>query len=91
MTDVIRRMRLEFDLDDASLLKMTKESPRCLRTRRNHWRKANELEYRVIDDKLLYFGREPQNLFLFSADAKARLPEKKTTDDWKLIDHLSRS
>ena len=75
-------MRNEFSLDDEGLLaKIQKRIPDATARDITHWREAGELQYRIIDDKRLYFGREPSNLFIFSADAKKRLPEKKPSSN----------
>jgi transglutaminase-like putative cysteine protease len=89
--DLIKRMRNEFRLDEEGLLaKIQKRIPDATARDITRWREAGELQYRIIDDKLLYFGREPSNLFIFSADAKKRSPEKKSSgkSDWTLEDHL---
>jgi hypothetical protein len=88
--DLIARMRREYNLDEPGLLaKLKRRIPDATERDITHWREAGELQYRIIDDKLLYFGREPSNLFIFSADAKKRLPEKKDAAGWKLVDHLA--
>src|SRR5205823_1845108 len=58
------------------------------------WRDAGELQYRIIDGKVMYFRREPSNLFRFSQEAKQRAHEQAGDADqapgWKLIDHLKK-
>src|SRR5437762_5158673 len=62
--DLIKRMRNEFRLDEEGLLgKIQKRIPDATARDVTRWREAGELQYRIIDDKLLYFGREPSNLF----------------------------
>src|SRR5439155_1720326 len=50
------------------------------------------LQYRTIDGKVMYFRREPSNLFRFSQDARQRAHQPAAdadkAPDWKLIDHL---
>src|SRR4051794_22923657 len=90
LLDVIARMRREFRLEEPALLaKVQRRIPDATERDITHWREAGELGYRIIDDKLMYFGREPSNLFIFSADAKKRSPEKKSAAEWKLADHLA--
>ncbi len=90
LLDVIGRMRLEYTLDDAGLLaEIQRRIPDATERDITHWREAGDLGYAIIDSKLLYFGREPQNLFIFSADAKKRLPQNTSADaGWNLVNHL---
>jgi transglutaminase-like putative cysteine protease len=55
------------------------------------WRRAGQLQFRIIDGQVAYFRREPSNLFRFCPDAIARRisppPVKRET---VLLDHLAR-
>jgi transglutaminase-like putative cysteine protease len=90
LLDVIGRMRQSYNLAEPDLLaRIKRRIPDATDRDITRWREAGELQYKIIDDKLLYFGREPSNLFIFSKDAKNRLGEKKTSETgWKLVDHL---
>ena len=77
LLDVIGRMRLEYTLDEAGLLaKIQRRIPDATDRDITHWREAGDLGYAIIDSKLLYFGREPQNLFyLLRGRQKAIAPK----------------
>jgi transglutaminase-like putative cysteine protease/ubiquinone/menaquinone biosynthesis C-methylase UbiE len=92
--EIVRRTLREYSLDAAGLLeKVKKDIPDATAADLEKWTKAGEVQTRTIDGKLMYFRREPSNLFRFSAEAKQRKeanakPEEKTTD-WTLLKHLS--
>jgi transglutaminase-like putative cysteine protease len=93
MKDILDRLKREYGLDEAGLLEKVKKSiPEVTAEDLKKWRDAGELQYRLIDGKVMYFRREPSNLFRFCDEAKSRAhktkgdPDKKP--DWKLIDHL---
>ncbi len=94
MLDVIGRLRREYSVDEDALLKKLDGSIANLTADDiRRWRDAGELQYRVIDGQVLYFRREPSNLFRFSEEAKAR--RKHGSDAaapraWKLTDHLAK-
>src|SRR3954468_13410903 len=73
MKDLIVRLRHEYSLDEAGLLaKVKKAIPDVTTADLKKWRDAGELQYRTIDGQVMYFRREPSNLYRFSADAKQR-------------------
>ena len=90
--EILRRTRIEYSLDAAGLLaKIRKAIPDATAKEVERWAKASRARYRIIDGQKFYFRREPSNIFLFCAEAKARRakagnapPEPK----WKLTDHL---
>jgi transglutaminase-like putative cysteine protease len=94
MKEILRRTRREYSLDAGELLaKIQKDVPGATAQDLERWTKAGEVQHRTIDGKLIYFRREPANVFRFSEEAKKRKeanakPEKKTTD-WTLLKHLA--
>ena len=87
--EVIPRMRREYSLTEADLLARIKNRvPDATTDDIARWRAANELQSKLIDGQRFYFNREPQNLFIVSADAKQRAGDKSNNAGWKLIDHL---
>ena len=90
--DIIRRIRYEYSLDAAGLLvKVKKSIPDATATEVEAWATESKARYRMIDGQKLYFRREPQNIFLFSEDAKkrrAKAGNAPVDSKWKLVDHL---
>lgn len=69
----LRRIKLDYHLTPEALLaKLSGRIKDVTATDLERWRKAGELQYRMIDGEVRYFGREPSNLFRFSEEAKAR-------------------
>jgi transglutaminase-like putative cysteine protease len=90
--EIIRRTRIEYSQDaDALLARVRKSVPDATAREVERWAKEAQVRYRMIDGKKLFFRREPQNIFLFCEEAKARrakagnAPAEPT---WKLTDHL---
>jgi transglutaminase-like putative cysteine protease len=90
--DILHRIRVEYSLDAAGLLaKVRKSIPDATATDVDRWARDSNARYRMIDGRKLFFRREPQNIFLFSDEAKSRrkaagyTPPERT---WKLTDHL---
>jgi transglutaminase-like putative cysteine protease len=90
--EIIRRTRTEYSLDPAALLaKVRKSIPDATARDVERWAKASSARYRMIDGKKFYFRREPQNIFLFCDEAKARHAQAgkaPAKGKWKLTDHL---
>ena len=90
--EIIRRTRIEYSLDEAGLLtKVRKSVPDATAEDVQRWAKDSRARYRMIDGKKFYFRREPQNIFLFCDEAKARRAKAGKApreDKWKLTDHL---
>ena len=63
------------------LREIKKSVPNATQADVDRWRKAGDLQYRVIDGQNRYFQRSVSNLFRFNAEAKRRQqnakPEKK--------------
>jgi len=71
--EVIRRIRLEYCVTEAQMLeKLRKSIPDITLADIRRWRDAGELQHRVLDGEVLYWEREPSNLFKFSKEAKER-------------------
>ncbi len=90
MREIIRRLRSEYTLTDEKLLaKLRKSIPDVTLADLHRWRDAGQVQHRVIDGQLLYFNREPSNIFRFCEEAKQRRvakPEEPPT--FVLTDHL---
>lgn len=92
LVDVIRRTRFEYSLDPTGLLAKVKKSvPDATANDVERWAKDSRARYRLIDGRKFFFRREPQNIFLFCEDAKARRIKAGNAPSepvWKLTDHL---
>jgi transglutaminase-like putative cysteine protease len=90
--EIIRRTRIEYSLDAAGLLaKVRKSVPDATAQEAERWAKDGAVRYRIIDGQKLCFRREPQNIFLFCEEAKARRAKAGNAPaepKWKLTDHL---
>ena len=91
--DLIRRMRVEYSLDAAELLaKIQKSIPDATAKDVARWTQECRTRFRMIDGQKFFFRREPQNIFLFSKEAKHRLElagNGKKAPDWQLTNHLA--
>lgn len=92
MREIIRRLRREYSVDEPGLLeKLRKSIPGISAEDLRRWTAAGEVQHRIIDGKVMYFRREPSNIFRFCDEAKSRRqPPDADTSDWKLVDHLAR-
>lgn len=93
LKDVIHRIRIEYATDAPGLLKKLRKSiPDVTQADLDKWTKSGDAQHRVIDGKVMYFNREPANIFRFCEEAKKRREAagNKPKDDnrWKLVDHL---
>src|SRR6476620_3821068 len=71
--EVLRRTRYDYSLTDKDILnEIKKDIPDATQVDVDHWRRAGDLQYRMIDGELRYFRRAASNLFRFNADAKKR-------------------
>ena len=76
MLELIRRIRHDYALDEAGLLKKLQAGiPDVTASDVARWRAAGEVQHRVIDGKVWYFRREPSNIYRFCAEAKFRRDE----------------
>lgn len=92
MLDIIGRIRAAYDLDADGLLgRIRGVVPDVTVDDLERWRHAGQVQYRMIDGHVAYFGREPANLLRFCDEAKRRrraLPSEPSS--WKLEEHLAR-
>ena len=90
--EIIRRIRIEYSLDAATLLaKVRKSIPDATAKEVNRWARESHSRSRIIDGTELFFRREPQNIYLFSqeaADRRAKAGNAPAEEPWKLTDHL---
>lgn len=90
--EILRRTRIEYSLDAPGLLaKVRRSVPDATAEEVERWARDSGARYRVIDGRKLYFRREPQNIFLFCAEARerrARAGRAPAEPQWKLTDHL---
>lgn len=71
--DIIRRIRYEYSLDEAGLLaKVRKAIPDATTEEVERWAAESRARWRMIDGHKFFFRREPQNIFIFSEEAKQR-------------------
>jgi len=74
----MRRMRLDFTLDEAQAKAAVRKSVPDLRDEEfKAWDDAGLIEHLDIDGQRRWFKRAPNNLFLFSAEASNRRPPDK--------------
>ena len=92
MLDIIGRIRAAYDLDAAGLLARVRDViPDATADDLERWRQAGQLQYRSIDGRIAYFGREPANLLRFCEEAKRRRRTSPSPPPgWNLEKHLAR-
>jgi len=93
LCEIVARVRAAYDLDEPGLLaKLRALIPDVTAADLERWRKAGEVQYRVIDGRVCYFDREPSNIFRFCAEARARRSraDPAPRPAWTLEDHLRR-
>jgi transglutaminase-like putative cysteine protease len=78
----MRRIRLDFTLDEDALAARVRESiPDLTETEFERWKAEGLFEHQVIDGRVFYFQRAPSNLFRLSAQARARRAVQKPFSD----------
>ena len=92
MLEIVRRIRIAYNLDGGALLaKLRLAIPDIAAKDLDRWRVAGVVQFRTIDGRIGYFGREPANLFRFCDEAKRRRkPSTPETNSWVLEQHLAR-
>ena len=92
LRETMRRIRLDFAMTPEQMLKKLRGSlPDATAEDVDHWRQQGVLQHRVIDDDVLYFVREPSNLFRFGDEAKSRRkPVVEPAGKFDLPAHLAR-
>jgi transglutaminase-like putative cysteine protease len=89
--EIVRRIRLDFGQSAQQLLARLQQSiPGVTADDLSRWTRAGQVQSRLIDGNLVYFGREPSNIWRFCGEAKERRPTPPTTDGWTLESHLAR-
>jgi transglutaminase-like putative cysteine protease len=94
MRESIRRIRREYPLDEAALLeKLRKSIPDISPDDLRRWRDMKQIQFRNIDGQVVYFRREPSNLFRFCDESKKRRIESQSNESTRpkfvLTDHLA--
>jgi len=82
LCEIISRIEVAYRTTPEQLLaKLESTIPNVTSEDLKRWTAAGEVQFREIDSQLLYFNREPANLFRFCAEAKRRraglLPNRK--------------
>ena len=71
--EIIRRIRQDYDATTEKLLaRVRKVLPDTTAEDIERWRQAGQVQYRMLDGQLCYWGREPSNLWRFCDEAKRR-------------------
>jgi Transglutaminase-like superfamily len=84
--EVLRRTRYDYALTDKDVLTEIKQSiPDATQADVDAWRKAGDLQYRIIDGEPRYFRRSVSNLFRFNADAKRRRQNAQVEKKYNLV------
>ena len=90
--EIIRRIRIEYSLTEEELLKKVRQSiPDATQAEVVRWAEESKARLREIDGTRFYFRREPQNIFLFSPQARerrAKAGNAPVETRWKWVDHL---
>ncbi|HEX5243266.1 MAG TPA: transglutaminase domain-containing protein [Tepidisphaeraceae bacterium] len=89
--EIIARTRRDYRLSANELLARLHSSiPDATLGELEAWRRAGQVQYRIIDGNVAYFGREPSNVFRFCGDAIRRRKTSDAPADWTLEQHLAR-
>ena len=71
--EIIRRIRHDYDLTLEKLLtRVRKVLPETTAEDIERWCRAGQVQHRMLDGRLCYWGREPSNLWRFCDEAKRR-------------------
>ena len=93
MKDILQRIRHEYSLTPEGLLaKVQKSIPNATEAEVERWANETRARFRMIDGQKYYFRREPQNIFIYSEDARQRRKgagNAPSEEPWKLTDHLA--
>ncbi len=94
LLEIMARVRYEYSLKPAQLLKKLQVAiPTTTEADRDRWVAESRARTRLIDGELVYFRREPQNIFLFSREAQQRRAaagKQTTSAAWPLVNHLAK-
>jgi hypothetical protein len=90
--EVLRRTRYDYALTDKDVLaEIKKNVPDATQADVDRWRKAGDLQFRMIDGETRYFRRSVSNLFRFNDEAKQRqknATKEKKFDTAKFVETL---
>jgi transglutaminase-like putative cysteine protease len=94
--EVIKRIRWDYHYTAQDIVDSMKDQvPNITLDQVEQWRKAGEVQYRMIDGQIAYFRREPANMYRFCGQAKSMRgsqsdqPEQSSDDSgWTLKKHL---
>lgn len=87
--EVLRRTRYDYALTDKDVLaEIKKEIPDATQADVDRWRKAGDLQYRMIDGQTRYFRRTVSNLFRLNDEAIERQKDAKKFNTKKLVEKL---
>lgn len=90
--EILRRIRLDFRLDETQLLQKLRASiPDAEPADLKRWREAGVLQFRRIDGETLYYIREPSNLFRLSEEARRRRDQASTSRPAKKGEEFDRA
>src|ERR1041385_6166062 len=79
MLEIITRIRQDYSLDASGLLaKLRPAIPDITSNDLERWRSAGQVQHRIIDGNVMYFRREPANIFRFCDEAKRRREQHAT-------------
>ncbi len=84
--EVLRRTRSDFALTNKDVLAQIKQSvPDATQADVDRWRKAGDLQSRMIDGEPRYFLRSVSNLFRFNEEAKRRQKNAKAEKKFETV------
>jgi len=95
--EILRRIRWDYSLDAESLRERLRPTlPDVTESDLERWRRAGQVQHRVIDGRVCYFRREPANLWRFCDEARktrdTRGPDPESAQRAqaraRLLDHL---
>jgi transglutaminase-like putative cysteine protease len=89
--EVLRRTRSDFPLTEAEVLtQLQKSIPDASSSDIARWRKAGDLQHKLIDGELRYFRQAVPNLFRFNDEAKRRRRDASAGKKFDMNAHVER-
>ncbi len=99
--EIVRRIRVDYNLSPEDLLKRVQATlPDVTAADIEQWRQAGQVQHRVLDGRLWYWGREPSNLWKLCEEANRRQtvsegrkpgePASRPAGEGTLLDHVQR-
>ena len=90
--EVIRRIRIQYDLDENGLLnRLATSIPKTTAADIERWRRLGQVQWRMLDDEVHYFSREPSNIFRFCDEARSRREEQRARKEASKMDNEATS